>query len=115
MVVPRGTPWPFCPEAFGRAPVSATPAARPEAAHVISFNRATPGQILAAAERELTLALPRLIACRNRLYRETGTYPDDLGAAIFRLDFLLRDIMAGLVSPAHVKAEPAKRDPGTVQ
>src|ERR1019366_1291438 len=55
LVVPRGTPWPFCPEAFGRAPVSATPAARPEAAHVISFNRATPGQILAAAEREVRL------------------------------------------------------------
>jgi hypothetical protein len=84
-------------------------------AHMISFNRTTPGQILAAAERELTLALQRLIACRNRLYRETGTYPDDLGAAICRLDFLLRDIMAGLVSPAHVKAEPAKPDPGTVQ
>jgi hypothetical protein len=26
----------------------------------------------------------RLIACRNRLYRETGTYPDDLGAALAR-------------------------------
>jgi hypothetical protein len=97
-----------------RANLSA-PAAGPETAHVISSNRATPGQILAAAERELTLALPRLIACRNRLYRETGTYPDDLGAAIFRLDFLLRDIMAGLVSPADVKAESAKRGRGSVQ
>ena len=97
-----------------RANLSA-PAAGPETAHVISSNRATPGQILAAAERELRLALPRLIACRNRLYRETGTYPDDLGAAIFRLDFLLRDIMAGLVSPAEVKAEPAKRVRGSVQ
>jgi hypothetical protein len=43
------------------------------------INRPTPERILAAAERELSLALQRLTACRNRLYRETGTYPDDLG------------------------------------
>jgi hypothetical protein len=28
--------------------------------------------------------MKRLIACRNRLYRETGTYPNDLGAALAR-------------------------------
>jgi hypothetical protein len=43
----------------------------------------------------LSLALQRLIACRNRLYRETGTYPEDLGAAIFRLDFVLHHLMSG--------------------
>ena len=70
------------------------------------LNKATPEQILAAAERELSLALKRLVGCRNRVYRETGTYPDDLGAAIFRLEFVLHHIMAGLVTPAPVKAEP---------
>ena len=74
------------------------------------LNRATPEQILAAAACELSLAIRRLIAFRNRLYRETGTYPDDLGAAIFRLDFLLRDIMSGLLTPALAKVEAAKRD-----
>ena len=66
--------------------------------------KATPEQVLAAAQRDLALIIKRLIACRNRLYRETGTYPDDLGAAIHRLEFLLRDLMAGLVSPAEAKA-----------
>jgi len=55
----------------------------------------SPERILAAAQRELSLALQRLIACRNRLYRETGTYPEDLGAAIFRLDFVLHHLMSG--------------------
>jgi hypothetical protein len=36
--------------------------------------------------------------------------PDDLGAAIFRLEFLLHHIMAGLVTPARAKTEAAKRD-----
>ena len=29
----------------------------------------------------------------------TGSYPDDLGAAIQRLEFLLHGIMAGLATP----------------
>ena len=74
------------------------------------LNQATPEQILAAAERELSLALKRLIGCRNRVYRETDTFPDDLGAAIFRLEFLLHHIMVGLVTPARAKTEAAKRD-----
>jgi hypothetical protein len=77
---------------------------------LVRLNRATPEQILTAAERELSLALKRLIGCRNRLYRETGTFPDDLGAAICRLEFVLCDIMAGLVTPAHAKADTAKLD-----
>src|ERR1700681_1086357 len=77
---------------------------------LVRLNQATPAQILAAAERELSLALKRLVGCRNRLYRETDTFPDDLGAAIFRLEFLLHYIMAGLVTPARAKTEAAKRD-----
>ena len=76
------------------------------------LNQATPEQILAVAERELSLALKRLIGCRNRVYRETGTFPDDLGAAIFRLEFLLHHIMAGLITPAPVKAVPVRPDRG---
>ena len=76
------------------------------------LNQATPAQILAAAERELSLALQRLVGCRNRLYRETDTFPDDLGAAIFRLEFLLHHIMAGLITPAPVKAVPVRPDRG---
>src|SRR6202163_46242 len=77
---------------------------------LVRLNQATPAQILAAAERELSLALKRLVGCRNRLYRETDTFPDDLGAAILRLEFLLHHIMAGLVTPARAKTEAAKRD-----
>jgi hypothetical protein len=79
------------------------------------INRPTPERILAAAERELSLALQRLTACRNRLYRETGTYPDDLGAAIFRLDFVLHHLMTGLVSPAGAKRAVAKQPPAVIQ
>ena len=43
---------------------------------LVRLNRATPEQILTAAERELSLALKRLVGCRNRVYRETGTFPD---------------------------------------
>src|ERR1700730_10633731 len=75
---------------------------RPEESPV-RLNQATPEQILAVAERELSLALKRLVVCRNRLYRETDTFPDDLGAAIFRLEFVLHPIMAGLVTPARAK------------
>ena len=77
---------------------------------LVRLNQATPEQILAAAERELSLALKRLVGCRNRVYRETETFPDDLGAAIFRLEFVLHHIMAGLVTPAPVKAEPVRLD-----
>jgi hypothetical protein len=81
----------------------------------MSLNKATPDQILAAAQGELTLVLKRLIACRNRQYRETGTYPDDWGAAISRLDFLLHHIMAGLVSPAEAKPEVVKPGRALIQ
>jgi hypothetical protein len=60
------------------------------------LNQATYEQLLAAAKVELERVRKRLVVCRNRLYRETGNYPDDLGAAIKRLEFLVRDIMAGL-------------------
>jgi len=66
--------------------------------------KATPEQLLAAAERELAIIHKRLITLRIRLYRETGTYPDDLGAAIARVDFLQRDLLAGLITPAEAKA-----------
>ena len=72
----------------------------------MSSGKATPEQVLAAVRIELNLLRRRLIACRNRLYRETGTYPDDPGAALQRTDFLLDDLMAGLVSPPHVNATP---------
>ena len=74
------------------------------------LNQVTPEQILVAAERELSLALKRLVGCRNRVYRETGTFPDDLGAAIFRLEFVLHHIIAGLITPAPVKAVPVRLD-----
>jgi hypothetical protein len=44
------------------------------------------------------------------VYRETGTFPDDLGAAIFRLEFVLHHIMAGLITPAPANAVPARPD-----
>jgi hypothetical protein len=81
----------------------------------MSLNKATPEQILAAAKIELSLTVKRLIACQNRLYRETGTYPDDLGAAIQRLEFLLHGIMAGLVTPVEAKTEAAKPDRSRLQ
>jgi hypothetical protein len=76
----------------------------------VRLNKAAPEQILAAAERELSLAVKRLIGCRNRVYRETATFPDDLGAAIFRLEFVLHHVMAGLVTPAPVKTKPVRLD-----
>jgi hypothetical protein len=72
------------------------------------LNKPTPERILAAAERELGLVIKRLIICRNRLYKETGNYPDDLGAAIERAEFLLCDLMAGLISPVEAKTRSAK-------
>ena len=81
----------------------------------ISLNKATPEQVLAAARIELSLTLKRLIACQNRLYRETGSYPDDLGAAIQRLEFLLHGIMAGLVTPSEAKTGAAKPDRSGIQ
>ena len=50
-----------------------------------------------------------LICCRNRQYRENGNYADDLAAAIARLEFVLRDLMTGLVSPVDVQAEAAAK------
>ena len=73
----------------------------------MSSGKATPEQVLAAVKVGLNLLRKRLIACRNGLYRETGTYPDDLGAALQRTDFLLDDLLAGLVSPAQGKTRSA--------
>lgn len=70
--------------------------------------KATSDQILAAAKTELRLAIRRLVAFQNRLYRESGNYPDELGAGINRLEFLLHGIMAGLITPAKPKTEAAK-------
>jgi hypothetical protein len=81
----------------------------------MGLNQTTPEQVLAAAKIELSLTLKRLIACQNRLYRETGSYPDDLAAAIQRLEFLLHGIMAGLVTPKEAKAEAAKPDRSSIQ
>jgi hypothetical protein len=81
----------------------------------MSLNKATPEQILAAAKTELLLTLKRLIACQNRLYRETGTYPDDLGASIQRLEFLLHGIIAGLITPVEAKTGAAKPDRVSIQ
>ena len=46
----------------------------------MSPGRATPEQVLTAAQVELALLVKRLIACRNRICRDTGTYPDDPGS-----------------------------------
>jgi len=51
----------------------------------VSPGKATPEQVLTAVQVELALIVKRPIACRNRLYRDTGTYPDDLGAALRQL------------------------------
>ena len=72
----------------------------------MSSGKATHEQVLAAVKVELVLLRKRLIACRDGLYRETGTFPDDLAAALQRTDFLLDDLLAGLVSPAHVNPTP---------
>jgi hypothetical protein len=74
----------------------------------VSHGKATPEQLLTAVQVELSLIVKRLIACRNRFYRETGTYPDDLGAALQRAEFLLRDILAGLITPAAANTETAQ-------
>ena len=81
----------------------------------MSSNKASPEQVLAAAKIELSLTVKRLIAFQNRLYRDTGTYPDELGAAIQRLEFLLHGIMAGLITPREAKAEVAKADRSSIQ
>ena len=77
----------------------------------ISLNKATPEQILVAAKIELRRAIQRLSACQHRLYRETGIYPDDLGAAIQRLEFLLYGILAGLISPGETKVALIETSP----
>jgi hypothetical protein len=70
--------------------------------------RATSDQVLAAAKTELRLAIKRLTGYQHRLYRESGIRPDELGAAINRLEFLLYGIMAGLITPVDAKVEAAK-------
>ena len=80
----------------------------------MSLGRATPEQVLTAVQVERALLVKRLIACRNRICRETGSYPDDLGAALQRAGFLLHDILAGLITPAPAKTGTAPR-PGPTQ
>lgn len=63
------------------------------------LNKATADRVLEATRVGLGQIRKDLIACRNRDYRDNGHYDDKLGAAIARVDFLLYDIMAGLVSP----------------
>jgi hypothetical protein len=53
----------------------------------------------AAVKVGLALIVKRLIVCRNRICRDTGTYPDDLVAALRRAGFLLRDILARVITP----------------
>jgi len=78
----------------------------------MALNKASAEQILAAARTELERIHKRLVAIRIRLYRESGNYPDELAAAIARVDFLLRDLMAGVVTPFDMKpAAAAKREP----
>jgi hypothetical protein len=80
----------------------------------VSLNKPTPERILAAANVELDVIRKCLIACQSRLYRETGTFPEELGAAIQRTEFLLYGVMAGLITPvakkqtavAHAAAKP---------
>ena len=80
------------------------------------LNKPTPEGILRAAQIELERILKRLICCRNRQYRESGDYPDDLAAAIARTEFVLRDLMARLVSPVDAQAEAAaKLEPKRMQ
>ena len=74
----------------------------------MGLNRATAEQILSAANEEMSRAVPRLIGFRNRLYKETGSYPDDLGAAIERLEFVVYSLMSGLITPARVKKDATK-------
>jgi hypothetical protein len=85
----------------------------------VSPGKATPEQVLTAVQVDLARIVKRLIACRNRIYRDTGTYPDDLGAAFQRTEFLLHDILAGLIAPAAAKTETAKtpvpRKPASIQ
>ena len=84
----------------------------------MSSGRATPEQVLTAVQVELARIVKRLIACRNRIYRDTGTYPDDLGAALQRAEFLLRDILAGLITPAantETAQAPVTPKPASIQ
>jgi hypothetical protein len=59
---------------------------------------------------ELERIRKRLIVFRNRQYRETGNYSEDLGAAIQRTEFLLRDILAGLLTPVESKTDAEKAE-----
>jgi hypothetical protein len=85
----------------------------------VSPGKATPEQVLTAVQVELALLVKRLIACRNRIYRDTGTYPDDLGAALQRAQFLLHDVLAGLITPPAAQTGTAppreRRKPVSIQ
>jgi hypothetical protein len=74
------------------------------------LNKATAEQLLAATKVELERIRKRLIVCRNQQYRETGNYSEDLGAAIQRTEFLLRDILVGLLTPVESKTDAAKAE-----
>jgi hypothetical protein len=80
------------------------------------MNKPTAEQILAASRGELERIHKRLIAIRNRQYRENGNYADELAVAVARIDFLLHDLMSGLVSPFAAKpAMMAKKEPVRIQ
>lgn len=82
----------------------------------MALNKASAEQILAAARIELERIHKRLIVIRIRQYRESGNYPDELAAAIARVDFLLRDLMSGLVTPFEAKpAAVTKKEPVRIQ
>ena len=64
----------------------------------MSLGRATSEQVLTTVQVELALIVKLLIACRNRICRETGSYPDEPGAALQRAGFLLHDILTGMIT-----------------
>jgi hypothetical protein len=68
----------------------------------------SPEHLLTAVQVELALFVKRRIACRNRICRETGTYPDDRGAALRRAGFLRHDIRAGLISSKGLERRPPR-------
>jgi hypothetical protein len=68
----------------------------------------SPEHLLTAVQIELPLFVKRLIACRNRICRETGSYLDDPGAALRRADFLRHDIRAGLISSKGLEWRPLR-------
>jgi hypothetical protein len=80
------------------------------------LNKPTAETILAAAQLELARILKRLVVCRNRQYRESGRQADDLAAIIACTEFLLHDIMTGLITPVTAKPEAiVKKGPVRIQ